>query len=364
MHLKRWMFTLSLLLIYKQRTGICNGITCDTSEWPAPNNGQTSCAGQPQVDPGTLCEITCDEGYEVIGKSSSTCGSEGEWDPRTTASCKVRECQPLTEPDHGQITPYMCKIKPLHGLTCLYECRPGFRVIGPNSSKCDNGNWTHGGFFCQDLEAPSFGETCPLARSVLADEGKTSATISWEPVIASDNDQAIVTVTPHVTSPHIFSEGSHSVTYTATDPSGNVKFCYFQVTVQVLRCPVLSAPVNGVLENAACGNVYGRTCRLTCNKGYEIKGSKERKCDKKSRTNVVGWTGNDTHCEAIHCPALADPVNSVKSGYGCAGASSTYGTSCFFTCMTGYYMVSGSQKRTCLHTGTWSGTQLRCKGMK
>ncbi|XP_022803614.1 uncharacterized protein LOC111340956 [Stylophora pistillata] len=31
--------------------------------------------------------------------------------------------------------------------------------------------------------------------------------------------------------------------------------------------------------------------------------------------------------------------------------------------MTGYYMVSGSQKRTCLHTGTWSGTQLRCKAI-
>ncbi|PFX23098.1 sushi, von Willebrand factor type A, EGF and pentraxin domain-containing protein 1-like isoform X2 [Stylophora pistillata] len=353
---------------YKISTGNwkkCDRITCDISEWPTPSNGQISapCAGLSQVVSGTSCEVTCDDGYELSGSSSSVCGIDGEWDPRTTANCKVSECPPLTEPDNGQITPYICKTKPLHGQTCQYECRPGFRVIGPSSSKCDDGHWTHKGIYCQDYERPSFGETCPSARSVFADEGKASATISWEPVIATDNDQAIVTVSPPVTSPHIFSEGSHSVTYTATDPSGNVQLCHFQVTVQVLRCPVLFIPANGRLENTACGNLYGSTCRLTCNKGYEIKGSEERKCDKKTGTSVLHWTGNDTYCEALQCPALDNPDNTVKSGYGCTGVSSTYGTSCFFTCMTGYYMVSGSQKRTCLQTGMWSGTQLRCEAI-
>ena len=83
-----------------------------------------------------------------------------------------------------------------------------------------------------DSEAPSFGETCPSALSVFADEGKTLATVTWEPVKASDNDEASITVSPQVTSPHAFSEGSHTVVYTATDPSGNTKRCYFQVTVQ------------------------------------------------------------------------------------------------------------------------------------
>ncbi|XP_022794666.1 sushi repeat-containing protein SRPX-like [Stylophora pistillata] len=276
------------------------GITCDISEWPTPSYGQISahCAGLSQVASGTRCEVTCDDGYELSGSSSSICGMDGEWDPKTTANCKVRECPPLIEPDHGKITPYLCKIKPLHGQTCQYECRPGFRVIGHNSSKCNAGHWTHKGFYCHDHERPSFSETCPSARSVFADEGKTSAAISWEPVIATDNDQAIVTVSPDVTSPHIFSEGSHSVTYTAADPSGNVKLCHFQVNVQVLRCPALFAPANGrLLESAACGNLYGSTCHLTCNKGYEIKGSEERKCDKKAGTNLVHWTGSDTYCE-------------------------------------------------------------------
>ena len=84
----------------------------------------------------------------------------------------------------------------------------------------------------KDNEAPSFGETCPSAQSVFADEGKTSATVTWGPVTATDNDQASVTVSPQVTSPHVFSEGSHAVVYTATDLSGNTQPCYFQVTVQ------------------------------------------------------------------------------------------------------------------------------------
>ena len=59
---------------------------------------------------------------------------------------------------------------------------------------------------------------------------------------------------------------------------------------------MLSAPVNGRLENVACGNVYGSVCRLVCYKGYELRGSVERKCDKIAGTNVVQWTGNTTSC--------------------------------------------------------------------
>ena len=87
-------------------------------------------------------------------------------------------------------------------------------------------------FLILDREPPSFGETCPTAQSVFADEGKTSATVSWGAVTATDNDQAVVTMSPQVTSPHVFSEGSHTVIYTATDPSGNTKHCFFHVTVQ------------------------------------------------------------------------------------------------------------------------------------
>ncbi|XP_078343207.1 uncharacterized protein LOC144628957 isoform X2 [Oculina patagonica] len=343
----------------------CDRITCDTSDWPSPSNGQISspCSSHSQVDSGTSCSVTCNNGFKIDGPSSSTCGSDGEWNPRTTANCRVRKCQALSAPDNGQITPDICKSQPMHGQVCSYECSPGYTRTGPSSNTCDNGYWTQGGFHCQDREPPSFGETCPTARSVFADEGKTSATVTWGPVTATDNDQAhpAVTVSPQVTSPHVFSEGSHTVVYTATDSSGNTKLCYFHVTVQVLRCSILSAPANGKLENAACGNVYGSVCRLACYKGYELKGSVERKCDRQAGTNVMLWTGNATSCEVIQCPSVNTPHHAIKSGYGCGGPSSTYSTPCFFSCMLGYEAVGGSQKRTCLENRQWSGTELQCQ---
>ena len=84
----------------------------------------------------------------------------------------------------------------------------------------------------KDTQPPSFGETCPPERNVVADEGKTTATVIWAPVTATDNDHATVTVQPDVTSPHNFSQGSHTVIYTARDPSGNTEICHLRVNVQ------------------------------------------------------------------------------------------------------------------------------------
>lgn len=88
------------------------------------------------------------------------------------------------------------------------------------------------------MEAPSFGETCPTSRSVHAEKGTTSATVTWGPVKATDNHQASVTVFPKVTPPHIFTEGNHTVIYSAKDPSGNMKLCSFKVTVQGKQIPL------------------------------------------------------------------------------------------------------------------------------
>ena len=66
------------------------GISCDTSDWPPPSNGQISspCSSNSQVHSGTLCTVTCNDGFVIDGPSSSVCGSDGEWNPRTTANCR------------------------------------------------------------------------------------------------------------------------------------------------------------------------------------------------------------------------------------------------------------------------------------
>ena len=84
-----------------------------------------------------------------------------------------------------------------------------------------------------DIQKPSFKKTCPLAQNVIAERGKTTARVIWSKVTAEDNDgKPMLTTSPKVISPHEFSEGFHTVTYTATDQSENTNVCYFKVNVQ------------------------------------------------------------------------------------------------------------------------------------
>ncbi|XP_015752648.1 PREDICTED: hemicentin-1-like [Acropora digitifera] len=130
----------------------CERRTCDTSDWPPPSNGQMSipCRGKSKVSYGTQCLVTCNHGFEIVGNRSSVCDISGSWNPKTTANCRVHACPPLRAPDNGQIIPEICKIKPLHGQNCSYECRSGFARFGSFSNICDNGKWTHGIFHCQE----------------------------------------------------------------------------------------------------------------------------------------------------------------------------------------------------------------------
>lgn len=68
-------------------------ITCDTSDWPSPSNGQmsTPCRGKSQVSYGTLCVVTCNHGFEVVGNASSLCDVNGSWNPSATANCRGKE---------------------------------------------------------------------------------------------------------------------------------------------------------------------------------------------------------------------------------------------------------------------------------
>ena len=40
---------------------------------------------------------------------------------------------------------------------------------------------------------------------------------------------------------------------------------------------------------------------MQCNKGYELRGSVARKCDKVPGTDQLHWTGNTTYCEGEEC---------------------------------------------------------------
>ena len=96
-----------------------------------------------------------------------------------------------------------------------------------------------------DKEKPTFKGDCPSDKSVIADKGKTEKIVVWDPIEATDNDGQVpdMLVTPNDISPtdtsHTFSEGTHVITFTASDRSGNTEQCQFRVEVKGIYFCVL-----------------------------------------------------------------------------------------------------------------------------
>jgi gliding motility-associated-like protein len=73
-------------------------------------------------------------------------------------------------------------------------------------------------------------EDCP-PDIVVSGNANCQATVSWVPPIVSDNCQGVTLTSTH-TSGSTFEAGMTTVTYTATDASGNVTTCSFNVEVR------------------------------------------------------------------------------------------------------------------------------------
>ncbi|XP_068714407.1 uncharacterized protein [Montipora foliosa] len=116
------------------------------------------------------------------------------------------------------------------------------------------------------------------------------------------------------------------------------------------RCTQLSAPSHGRLGH--CSNVPGQICQISCNAGYQLHGSSVRTC------NYDGtWSGLQTSCSTFFCPPLVTPARASLLSAAC---NNSYGSSCSFSCQTGYTSSTGNTTRTCLSSGQWSGSDINC----
>jgi gliding motility-associated-like protein len=82
-------------------------------------------------------------------------------------------------------------------------------------------------------------QNCPSEIHKSVDPGRCYATVTWVPPTAQDNSGS--PITPIASSnPGQFALGTTPVEYTATDPSGNVTNCTFNIIVTSSEAPVIS----------------------------------------------------------------------------------------------------------------------------
>ena len=63
---------------------------------------------------------------------------------------------------------------------------------------------------------------------------------------------------------------------------------------------------------------------------------------------------------AVDCGSLADPANGDVS----LSSGTTFNSVATYSCSDGYNLVDGDMMRTCLASGSWSGTPSNCTGFK
>ena len=146
---------------------------------------------------------------------------------------------------------------------------------------------------------------CPSNIIVSTDLGSCDASVNWTEPIASDNCPAVAFTSTH--SPgDVFALGTTTVTYTATDASGNFVTCSFDVTVNDNEAPVITDCTPDIIVSNDVGNcdaivtfaapVYTENCTMGTEVASIVSGSAFP-----VGTTAVTWTitdaaGNPSTC--------------------------------------------------------------------
>nr|XP_020447017.1 sushi repeat-containing protein SRPX2 [Monopterus albus] len=237
---------------------------------------------------GTHCEMSCDRGYRLIGKRLIQCLASRLWSG--TAHCRKMRCFVLPLIPHGR---YTCTRGFVVDSRCDFTCNPGYRIEGEHSRTCQHGgSWTGAQPDCLDTDPPKI--KCPLSRIKVAEPGKLTARVTWDPPSARDTaDKSLEVILVGQEPDTDFKEGANIIQYKVYDQARNRATCKFIVRVEVRRCPELSPPMHGSLTCSSDGNNYGATCDYLCDGGYELRGVSSRVCQFDRN-----WDGSPAECVA------------------------------------------------------------------
>ncbi|XP_035662455.1 CUB and sushi domain-containing protein 1-like [Branchiostoma floridae] len=276
----------------------------------APSNGAMTGTNFYQ----DVVEFTCNAGYDLVGISALTCQADATWNG-TAPTCTPVECPVLTAPVNGSISG-----SNFYQDWVQFWCIPGYEIEGSSTLACQvDATWSGSVPMCKRVQ-------CPLLEAP-ANGVKTG----------SNFYQDVVTFTCYTGYDLV---GTSSLTCLADATwNGNVSTC------TRVQCPLLTAPVNGVMSG---NNFFQDIVRFTCDAGYDRVGTSSLTCQADHT-----WNGMVPTCTRVQCPLLTAPENGGMTG------QHFYQDVIQFTCHTGYELI-GSSNLTCGADRTWDGIAPSC----
>uniref|UniRef100_A0AAZ3PCB1 Sushi, von Willebrand factor type A, EGF and pentraxin domain-containing protein 1 n=1 Tax=Oncorhynchus tshawytscha TaxID=74940 RepID=A0AAZ3PCB1_ONCTS len=259
-------------------------------------------ASSPAVSPGSQTQLFCDPGFYLVGEPLLQCQNKGEWS-HALPRCERVTCGPPRPLEHGlfQGSDYHA------GNTVVYQCNPGFYLLGDAKVLCTNsGKWGGNPPACLDVDECALGSDCDEHASCQNTDG--------------------------------------SYTCTCIHPyTGDGKNC-----TEPVKCENPGAPEFGYRDGS--NFLMGSEVVFSCKEGYELIGSSHVQC-----LETGSWNSVFPYCRALSCGRPSVPENAVMMG-----TNFTFGSKVTFSCVTGFVPGDPFDMR-CQGSLKWSRAPPACQ---
>uniref|UniRef100_A0A8C7DH33 CUB and Sushi multiple domains 3 n=1 Tax=Oncorhynchus kisutch TaxID=8019 RepID=A0A8C7DH33_ONCKI len=356
----------------------CQIISC--GDLPGPPNGKKIGT---QMTFGATAIFMCDAGFMLVGSTVRECLSSGLWSGQETR-CLAGHCGIPETIVNGQVIGENFGYRE----TVVYQCIPGFRLIGSSVRIClQDHNWSGQLPSCVSIScghpgSPIYGRTigngfnlndvvsfsCNMGYVMEGpSRAQCQATRQWsqppptckvvncsDPGIPANSIRqskiehgnfTFGTVVFYDCSPGFYLFGSPVLT---CQPTGQwdkpLPEC-------IVDCGHPGSPPNGQLNGDKF--TFGSTVRYTCIGGRQLKGESARTCQLNGH-----WSAPMPFCSGDSQGTCGDPGTPSQGSR--EESDFRIRTKVQFRCSEGYELI-GSAERMCFPNGTWSGTQPFCK---
>ncbi|XP_056589578.1 sushi, von Willebrand factor type A, EGF and pentraxin domain-containing protein 1 [Triplophysa dalaica] len=313
-----------------QRLPVCRPeVRCSA---PLMVNGKIQSGDKPHYKLHDTVTVSCTEGYDLIGSSQLTCGSDGQWQRLPVCRPEVRCSAPLVV--NGKIQSGEKPHYKLHD-TVTVSCTEGYDLIGSSQVTCgSDGQW-------QRLPE------CRFKVSLTGNCGPAPfyphAHLRVEHSTVQREYAAEARLRYKCTIGHRFA-GGRDIIYCR-----NGRWTDLQMRCEPKRCGSVDEILNGRIEYT--GVSYGDTATVICDEGHETIGRPVRYC------RDGGWDGRNAECEPVYCP----PPPLVKNAdmFDLKYEQVPFGNMVSYRCRTG--SLIGASQIHCTKNGTWSAPPPECR---
>uniref|UniRef100_A0A4W6DPK5 CUB and Sushi multiple domains 3 n=1 Tax=Lates calcarifer TaxID=8187 RepID=A0A4W6DPK5_LATCA len=266
----------------------------------------------------------CLPGFRLIGSSVRICLQDNQW------SGQLPVCIPISCGHPGS---------PIYGRTVgngfnlndvvSFVCNRGYEMEGPARAQCQaNRQWSHPPPTCKVVNCSDPGIPANSIRQSKIEHGNFT----------------FGTVVFYDCNPGYYLFGSPVLT---CQPTGQ----WDKPLPECIDCGHPGSPPNGVLSGDKF--TFGSTVRYSCLGGRQLKGESSRTC----QLNGM-WSAPMPFCSGDTAGSCGDP--GIPSHGSREQTDFRIRSKVFFSCSEGYDLIGSSERMTCTQNGTWSGNMPIC----